>query len=51
MQGSLLVWYGHPVVAEAFLATQLDGQWSGAFGALPIWPDLTSILKHVLAKG
>src|SRR5262249_16481583 len=31
LQGSLLVRYGHPAVAEAFLATRLNGQWGGAF--------------------
>ena len=35
LQGSLLVRHGHPAVAEAFLATRLDGQWGGAFGTMP----------------
>jgi putative acyl-CoA dehydrogenase len=50
LQGSLLVRYGHPAVAEAFLTTRLDGQWGGAFGTLPSGLDLASILERAQVK-
>src|ERR1700751_1913176 len=51
LQGSLLVRHGHPAVAEAFLATRLDGQWGGAFGTMPSGLDLGPILERALVKG
>jgi len=51
LQGSLLVRHGHPAVAEAFLATRLDGQWGGAFGTMPDGLDLAPILERALVKG
>jgi len=51
LQGSLLVRHGHPAVAEAFLATRLDGQWGGAFGTMPAGLDLAPILERALVKG
>jgi putative acyl-CoA dehydrogenase len=51
LQGSLLVRHGHPAVAEAFLATRIDGQWGGAFGTLPTGLDLAPILERALVKG
>src|ERR1700761_4320535 len=51
LQGSLLVRQGHPAVAEAFLATRLDGQWGGAFGTMPDGLDLAPILERALVKG
>lgn len=51
LQGSLLVRHGHPAVAEAFLATRLDGRWGGAFGTLPTGLDLAPILERALVKG
>lgn len=50
LQGSLLVRHGHPAVAEAFLASRLDGQWGGAFGTLPTGLDLAPILDRALVK-
>jgi putative acyl-CoA dehydrogenase len=38
-------------VAEAFLATRIDGQWGGAFGTLPTGLDLAPILERALVKG
>ena len=51
LQGSLLVRYGHPAVAEAFLATRLDRQWGGAFGTMPTGLDLAPILERAMIKG
>ncbi len=51
MQGALLVRYGHPAVAEALLASRLDGRWGGAYGTLPDGLDLAPILERVLVKG
>jgi putative acyl-CoA dehydrogenase len=35
LQGSLLLRYSTPAVADAFCATRLDGDWGRAFGTLP----------------
>ena len=35
LQGSLLVRYADPAVADAFCASRLDGDWGRAFGTLP----------------
>ena len=43
--------HGHPAVAEAFLATRLDGQWGGSFGTLPVGLDVAAILERALVKG
>ena len=51
LQGALLVRHGHPAVAEAFLATRLDGRWGGAYGTLPDGLDLAPILERALVKG
>ncbi|HEU4363123.1 MAG TPA: acyl-CoA dehydrogenase family protein [Mycobacterium sp.] len=51
LQGSLLVRHGHPAVAEAFLASRLDGQRGGAYGTLPAGLDIASILERSLVKG
>ncbi|TJZ57008.1 DNA alkylation response protein [Streptomyces piniterrae] len=46
LQGSLLVRYSHPAVADAFCASRLDGQWGHAFGTLPSGADLTPVLER-----
>jgi putative acyl-CoA dehydrogenase len=51
LQGSLLVRFGHPAVAEAFLASRLGGQWGGAFGTLPTGLELGPIIERALVKG
>jgi putative acyl-CoA dehydrogenase len=50
LQGALLVRHGHPAVAEAFLATRLDGQWGRAFGTMPDGLDLAAILERAMVK-
>ncbi len=50
LQGSLLVRYGHPAVAEAFLASRLGGAWGGAFGTLPTGLDLAPVLERAMVK-
>jgi putative acyl-CoA dehydrogenase len=50
LQGSLLVRFGHPAVAEAFLASRLGGQWGGAFGTLPTGLDLAPIIERAMVK-
>ena len=42
---------GHPAVAEAFLASRIDGVWGGAFGTLPAGLDIAPILERALVKG
>ncbi len=44
LQGSLLVRFGAPAVADAFCASRLAGEWSGAYGTLPSGVDLKEIL-------
>jgi putative acyl-CoA dehydrogenase len=51
LQGSLLVRHGHPAVAEAFLASRIDGRHGGAYGTLPAGLDLAPILERALVKG
>ncbi|OEU92346.1 acyl-CoA dehydrogenase [Streptomyces abyssalis] len=43
LQGSLLVRYAPPAVADAFCASRLGGDWGAAFGTLPHTLDLAAI--------
>ncbi|MQA86757.1 MAG: isovaleryl-CoA dehydrogenase [Streptosporangiales bacterium] len=45
LQGSLLVRYAHPAVADAFCASRLDGDWGHAFGTLPPGVDMKPIIE------
>ncbi|MFF1873845.1 acyl-CoA dehydrogenase family protein [Kitasatospora herbaricolor] len=45
-QGSLLVRYGSPAVADAFCASRLAGDHGGAFGTLPAGLDTAAILAR-----
>ena len=46
LQGSLLVRFGDEAVADAFCASRLAGEWSGAFGTLPNGVDLGRIVER-----
>jgi putative acyl-CoA dehydrogenase len=46
LQGSLLVRFGDPAVADAFCASRLAGEWSGAFGTLPATTDFDAIIER-----
>jgi putative acyl-CoA dehydrogenase len=46
LQGSLLVRYGDPAVADAFCASRLDGEWGRAFGTLPPGTDFAAIVRR-----
>jgi putative acyl-CoA dehydrogenase len=46
LQGSLLVRFGDPAVADAFCASRLAGGWSGAFGTLPAGTDFGAIVER-----
>jgi putative acyl-CoA dehydrogenase len=46
LQGSLLVRYGDPAVADAFCASRLDGDAGLAFGTLPAGTDFGRIIKR-----
>ena len=46
LQGSLLVRYSTPAVADAFCATRLDGDWSRALGTLPNGLNTQAILDR-----
>jgi putative acyl-CoA dehydrogenase len=50
LQGSLLVRYGDPAVADAFCASRLEGDWGRAFGTLPAGTDFAAIVeRHAVA--
>ena len=46
LQGALLVRYGDPAVADAFIASRLGGDWGHAFGTLPAGVDTAAIVKR-----
>ncbi|MGV9254143.1 acyl-CoA dehydrogenase family protein [Streptomyces sp. NPDC003697] len=46
LQGSLLVRYAPPEVADAFCASRLGGDWGAAFGTLPHTLDLASLVER-----
>ena len=46
LQGSLLLRYGHPAVADAFCASRLGGDWGVAFGTLPSGLNLDAVLDR-----
>ncbi len=48
LQGSLLVRYAPPAVADAFCATRLGGDWGHTFGTLPATAGLAAILDRAL---
>ena len=51
LQGSLLVRYAPPGVADAFCATRLGGDWGHSFGTLPAGTGTTAILDRALPAG
>jgi putative acyl-CoA dehydrogenase len=50
LQGSLLVRYGHPAVADAFCASRLGGDWGRAYGTLPTGVDFPAIIERATPK-
>ncbi|TDT33058.1 putative acyl-CoA dehydrogenase [Naumannella halotolerans] len=48
-QGSLLLQYSSPAVADAFCATRLDRDWGGAFGTMPARTDFGAIVDRAVA--
>ena len=46
LQGSLLLRYGNPAVADAFVASRLATEWGFAFGTLPTGLDTAAILSR-----
>ncbi|MGI5438416.1 acyl-CoA dehydrogenase family protein [Streptomyces shenzhenensis] len=46
LQGSLLVRYAPPEVADTFCASRLGGDWGSAFGTLPPSLDLASVVDR-----
>jgi putative acyl-CoA dehydrogenase len=46
LQGSLLLRYGDPVVADAFCASRLAADWGHTFGTLPPGPGLRAIVER-----
>ncbi|MCS0635454.1 acyl-CoA dehydrogenase family protein [Streptomyces sp. LP05-1] len=46
LQGSLLVRWAPPAVADAFCASRLGGDWGAAFGTLPGTLDLGSVVER-----
>ncbi|NKX86542.1 acyl-CoA dehydrogenase family protein [Nocardia coubleae] len=50
LQGSLLVRYGHPAVADGYLRTRLAGDRGDVFGTLPLGIDTAAILERSTPK-
>ncbi|MGN6475439.1 MAG: acyl-CoA dehydrogenase family protein [Mycobacteriales bacterium] len=50
LQGSLLVRYAPPAVADAFCASRLGGDWGHAFGTLPPGVDTQAIVERATPK-
>lgn len=46
LQAGLLLRHGDPAVAEAFVATRLDGDWGRAYGTLPRGTNTDAILNR-----
>jgi putative acyl-CoA dehydrogenase len=46
LQGSLLLRYGDPAVAEAFCASRVGGDWGNAFGTLPSGTEFASVVER-----
>lgn len=51
LQGSLLVRWAPPEVADAFCASRLGGDWGAAFGTLPHSLDLRSVVERARITG
>ncbi|MFJ8312765.1 MULTISPECIES: acyl-CoA dehydrogenase family protein [unclassified Streptomyces] len=50
LQGSLLVRWAPPEVADAFCASRLGGDWGAAFGTLPHSLDLATVVERARAE-
>jgi putative acyl-CoA dehydrogenase len=50
LQGSLLVRFAPPYVADAFCASRLGGDWGHAFGTLPPGVDTAAIVERATPK-
>ncbi len=50
LQAALLLQYGYVLVADAFCASRLGGDWGKAFGTLPPATDMMGIIKHALPQ-
>ncbi len=50
LQGSLLVRFAPPAVADAFCASRLAGDWGHAFGTLPPGVDTAAIVERATPK-
>src|SRR4051794_38651399 len=46
LQGSLLLRFGDPAVADAFCSSRLGGDWGTAFGTLPSGTDFNRIIER-----
>ncbi len=46
LQGSLLLRYGDPAVADAFCASRLGGDWGHSFGTLPSGTKFTAVVER-----
>jgi putative acyl-CoA dehydrogenase len=51
LQASQLLRHGHPAVADAFVASRLDGDHGDVFGTLPAGLDLAPIIERATLKG
>lgn len=50
LQGTLLVRFGHPAVADAFTGSRLAGEWGGVYGTLDRSVDVAAIIERSAPK-
>jgi putative acyl-CoA dehydrogenase len=50
LQGSLLLRFGDPAVADAFCSSRLGEHWGRAFGTLPRGTDVDRIIERHRAR-
>lgn len=50
LSASLLIRYGHPAVADAYVRSRLDGSWGAVFGTLPGGVDTATLIARATPK-
>jgi len=50
LSASLLIRYGHPAVADAYVRSRLDGSWGAVFGTLPGGVDTAALISRATPK-
>lgn len=50
LSASLLIRYGHPAVADAYVGSRLDGSWGSVYGTLGDGVDTTALISRATPK-